>query len=114
MGHGKLAIGSFLPFGGRASQVWPDSSWTWVNPMPGGGVGIRIRCGLSQTFDLPTRMLRFAFQRLIAVGTVELEFGGTHGLRGYCSPKDPNKPVAEFFGLLSAPRACRMSGTNPD
>ena len=35
---------ALLPFGTCVSQVWPDSGWTWVKPVPAGGLGMRMRC----------------------------------------------------------------------
>jgi hypothetical protein len=35
---------SFWPFGTWVSQVRPDSGATWVNPVPAGGLGMRMRC----------------------------------------------------------------------
>lgn len=49
-----------------------------------------------RTLDLPTGELRFAFQRLIAVGTVKFEFVGAHK----CWPhkrKSRGKSILNFF-----------------
>jgi len=51
-----------------------------------GEAGARRRVGNSdemvapRALNLSARMARVAFQRLVAVGTVELEFVGAHGL----------------------------------
>ena len=52
-----------------------------------------------RTLNLPAGELGFALQRLIAVGTVELEFIGDH--RSYLLPTEAQKPPKWYIGNIS-------------
>ncbi len=42
-GASLLTVHALLPLGKCVSQVLPDCGWTWVNPVPAGGLGMRMR-----------------------------------------------------------------------
>src|SRR3954462_5913566 len=52
-----------------------------------------------RALDLPAGKLRFALQRLIAVGTIEFEFIGAHSLYLY-KRKRRRKGISKIFSIL--------------
>ena len=110
--HSQFRLGPGIRPCCPSAHAWPTSGRFRLD-MGEAGAGRRIgnadQMVAGRTLNLAAGELWFALQRLIAVRTIEFEFGGAHRLQSPSCANPAAKSISKFYSYFSAGEcACRI------